>query len=243
MPLDQIDVGQPAAVPGRHLWPVLRAPAARRSGAFLRQTADVRPVLVGDQVQGHHGGRDQPRGLLVRRELGGITHHATGRRSSGCRCFIAMDPPRHDEQRKVVQPDRRAGQPGQAWTASSASAPGTILDGLPRGETFDWVDHVSIELTTHDAGDAVRLPVRGAPQADLLVGCARPRTSGRRRLRRQPRRSGSAMLQRVRCGYFIELWNERVNAPPRPDLISMLAHGEATRNMDAAGVPRQPACC
>ena len=28
------------------------------------------------------------------------------------------------------------------------------------------------------------------------------------------------------------LWNERVNAPPRADLISMLAHGEATRNMD-----------
>ena len=32
--------------------------------------------------------------------------------------------------------------------------------------------------------------------------------------------------------YFVELWNERVNAPPEGDLISMLAHGEATRNMD-----------
>jgi cytochrome P450 len=28
------------------------------------------------------------------------------------------------------------------------------------------------------------------------------------------------------------LWNERINAPPASDLISMLAHGEATRNMD-----------
>src|SRR5205085_1485310 len=27
------------------------------------------------------------------------------------------------------------------------------------------------------------------------------------------------------------LWNERVNAEPGPDLISMLAHGEATQNM------------
>ena len=34
-------------------------------------------------------------------------------------------------------------------------------------------------------------------------------------------------------GYFMNLWNERVNAEPRPDLISMLAHGEATRNMSA----------
>ena len=33
--------------------------------------------------------------------------------------------------------------------------------------------------------------------------------------------------------YFTRLWNERVNAPPKGDLISMLAHGEATRNMDA----------
>src|SRR5205814_4121352 len=32
--------------------------------------------------------------------------------------------------------------------------------------------------------------------------------------------------------YFTRLWNERVNAPPKGDLISMLAHGAATRNMD-----------
>ena len=31
---------------------------------------------------------------------------------------------------------------------------------------------------------------------------------------------------------FTELWNERVNAEPAFDLISMLAHGEATRDMD-----------
>jgi cytochrome P450 len=32
-------------------------------------------------------------------------------------------------------------------------------------------------------------------------------------------------------GYFTKLWNERVNEPPRTDLVSMLAHGAATRNM------------
>jgi cytochrome P450 len=31
--------------------------------------------------------------------------------------------------------------------------------------------------------------------------------------------------------YFTGLWNERVNQPPAGDLISMMAHGEATRNM------------
>jgi cytochrome P450 len=32
--------------------------------------------------------------------------------------------------------------------------------------------------------------------------------------------------------YFMNLWNERVNAPPKNDLISLLAHGPSTRNMD-----------
>jgi cytochrome P450 len=31
--------------------------------------------------------------------------------------------------------------------------------------------------------------------------------------------------------YFTRLWNERVNAPPSNDLISMMAHSPATRNM------------
>ena len=32
--------------------------------------------------------------------------------------------------------------------------------------------------------------------------------------------------------YFANLWNERVNAEPRNDLLSMMAHSEATRHMD-----------
>jgi cytochrome P450 len=32
--------------------------------------------------------------------------------------------------------------------------------------------------------------------------------------------------------YFTGLWNERVNAEPTNDLISMMAHNDATRNMD-----------
>src|SRR6185369_5039184 len=32
--------------------------------------------------------------------------------------------------------------------------------------------------------------------------------------------------------YFANLWNERVNASPRNDLLSMMAHSPATRHMD-----------
>ena len=39
---------------------------------------------------------------------------------------------------------------------------------------------------------------------------------------------------------MLALWRERAAQPPRPDLISMLAHGEATRDattfLDADGV-------
>ena len=38
--------------------------------------------------------------------------------------------------------------------------------------------------------------------------------------------------EQLEClSYFTALWNERVNQPPRADLISMLAHGESTRDM------------
>jgi cytochrome P450 len=35
------------------------------------------------------------------------------------------------------------------------------------------------------------------------------------------------------AAYFTRLWNERVNAEPRNDLLSMMAHNDATRYMDA----------
>jgi len=61
--------------------------------------------------------------------------------------FIAMDPPKHDAQRKVVQSNRcsRQSRPSRATIRERA---GWILDSLPIGQTINWVDRVSIELTT-----------------------------------------------------------------------------------------------
>ena len=61
--------------------------------------------------------------------------------------FIAMDPPRHDEQRKIVAPI--VAPPNLAKMSSTIRDRAIrILQELPRGEVFDWVDRVSIELTT-----------------------------------------------------------------------------------------------
>jgi cytochrome P450 len=61
--------------------------------------------------------------------------------------FIRMDPPRHDEQRKVASP---IVAPANLAQMESLIRERTcmVLEALPRNETFDWVDEVSIKLTT-----------------------------------------------------------------------------------------------
>ncbi len=61
--------------------------------------------------------------------------------------FIAMDPPTHDDQRKVVTP---AVSPVQLSNLEELIRERTqeVLDSLPVGEEFNWVEKVSIELTT-----------------------------------------------------------------------------------------------
>jgi cytochrome P450 len=141
--------------------------------------------------------------------------------------FIAMDPPRHDAQRKVVSPVVAPHNLAVMEPIIRERA-GKILDELPVGETFDWVDRVSIELTTqmlatlfdfpfderrkltHWSDVATTLPIKGG-----LVETEEERQA-----------------ELAEClNTFLGLWNERVNAPPRGDLVSMLAHGESTRNM------------
>src|SRR5258708_10867016 len=62
------------------------------------------------------------------------------------RCF-ARHPPRHDDQRKIVSPI--VAPPNLMKMSSTIRERACrILDELPRGEGFDWVDRVSFELTT-----------------------------------------------------------------------------------------------
>src|SRR3546814_13653586 len=61
--------------------------------------------------------------------------------------FIAMDRPQHTDQRRTVAP---AFTPAEMTRLSEdiRNRTGEVLDGLPWGQTFDWVDRVSMELTT-----------------------------------------------------------------------------------------------
>jgi len=141
--------------------------------------------------------------------------------------FIAMDPPRHDEQRKTVSPIVAPANLARLETTIRERA-ARILDGLPIGEEFDWVPRVSIELTTQMLATLFDFPFEDRHLltwwSDMATGDPDgngPVTSWEQRL---------AELGRCQ-DYFTRLWNERVNAEPRNDLISMLAHAPATRHM------------
>ncbi|MBV9062245.1 MAG: cytochrome P450, partial [Alphaproteobacteria bacterium] len=141
--------------------------------------------------------------------------------------FIAMDPPKHDQQRKVVSPIV-AGPNLETLEPIIRERAGIILDSLPIGETVDWVDKVSIELTTMTLATLFDFPWEDRRKLTRWsdVATASPKSG----IVESEEQRHAELYE---CGdYFQRLWNERINAPPKGDLISMLAHGEATRNMD-----------
>ena len=144
--------------------------------------------------------------------------------------FIAMDPPKHDEQRKAVSPIVAPGNLAQ-MEATIRRRTAAVLDGLPRDEPFNWVQRVSIELTTQMLATLFDFPfddrhklTRWSDVATSIPGLDHVVESMEAR-----------SLELGEClAYFTKLWNQRVNAPPessKGDLISMLAHAPATRHM------------
>ncbi|HEY5106740.1 MAG TPA: cytochrome P450 [Caulobacteraceae bacterium] len=139
--------------------------------------------------------------------------------------FINMDPPGHDIQRKTVSP-------GVAPTRLVEMAPqireraGLILDSLPIGEPFDWVDLVSKELTTMTLATLFGFPFEERRKLTMWSDTMTTAPGHGPWNTYEERRN---LLADCRA-YFVRLWKERVNAEPAGDLISMLAHGPDTRN-------------
>ena len=144
--------------------------------------------------------------------------------------FISMDPPRHDEQRKSVAPATAPSNLANLEPIIRARV-SEILDGLPRGETFNWVDKVSIELTASMLAVLFNFPHEDrrklvhwsdvATSANQLVGDAD-----------LEEKMAATMAELQECGMaFYQLWFERQAQDPQFDLISMLVHSDATANM------------
>ena len=142
--------------------------------------------------------------------------------------FIAMDEPEHGNQRRTVQ--------GVVAPTNLAMLEpiirervGDILDSLPIGETFNWVDRVSIELTTQMLATLFDFPFEDRHKLPYWsdVATSRPGIDGVVESEEEQFR----ILSEECLPAFTKLWNQRVNEPPANDLISMLAHGESTRDM------------
>ena len=161
-------------------------------------------------------------------KLGGIAiqdmHSAEG--ALELEMFIAMDPPKHDQQRKAVTP---AVAPSNLLLLEPTIRERAcqILDDLPIGEEFDWVDKVSIELTTMTLATLFDFPWEERRKltrwSDVTTAAPETGIVASYEARRE---------ELIECAmYFKGLWDQRVNEPPRNDLISMMAHAPATKDM------------
>jgi cytochrome P450 len=141
--------------------------------------------------------------------------------------FISMDPPHHGPKRKTVTPavapDNLARMAPQVRERA-----GLILDQLPIGEEFDWVDKVSKELTAMTLATLFDFPFEDRRKltywSDMFTNAPG----------HGPAKSWMHKKEAAdECfSAFNDLWNRRVNAESGFDMISMMAHSPATRNMD-----------
>ena len=225
LPLDQIDVTKPRLFQDDtigHYFERLRrdAPVHWQSNAFYGPFWSVTKYQDIMAVDSNHAVYSSDW------RQGGIALY-DGPPDERLQMFIAMDPPKHDAQRKsvsaIVAPANLA-----ALEATIRQRTATVLDSLPRNQPFNWVQRVSIELTTQMLATLFDFPFE---DRHLLtrwsdVATSVPGTDG---ITESP---AARMAELGQCAaYFTRLWNERVNAPPRGDLISMMAHAPATRHM------------
>lgn len=141
--------------------------------------------------------------------------------------FITMDPPKHTVQRKAVRPAVAPRQVRQLEDTIRERA-AKVLDSLPVGEEFDWVQNVSIELTTQMLATLFAFPFEERHKLTRWsdVTTAMP-GDGIIDSWDQRKDELTECLQR-----FLDLWDERAAAEPGFDMLSMLAHNPATADMN-----------
>ena len=158
--------------------------------------------------------------------LGGITILGNGQDRAPLPMFIAMDPPKHDVQRRTVQPMVSPGNLKMLEPLIRTRA-AAILDALPIGVEFDWVDKVSIELTAMTLATLFDFPQEHRRKLTRWSDVATAVPGGG--VIDTPQQWVDEMGD---CfSTFQQLWHQRAGQPPGNDLISMLAHGSETRAM------------
>jgi cytochrome P450 len=141
--------------------------------------------------------------------------------------FIAMDPPSHDIQRKAVTP---AVKPLRLAELDDLIRERTVevLDGLPIGEPFNWVERVSIELTTRMLATLFDFPFEDRRKLTFWSDVA---TTPPVQLGLTPEERAAHLIECLET--FTKLFQERqFEGNESQDFISLLANNPETRDMD-----------
>jgi cytochrome P450 len=223
-PLEEFDVGNPQLFQDYTFWPYFERLRKEEPVHYCRDSMfgpywSVTKYKDIMDVETKHGV------FSSAAALGGITIRDAPtefRRAS----FIAMDQPHHAPQRKTVAPMFTPTHLEELAT-NIRKRSAEVLDHLPLNETFDWVDKVSIELTTQMLAVLFDFPweerrklTRWSDVTTAIPGGGLVATEEEKQ------------AELLECAdYFGRLWDERSKQPPKSDLISMMAHSEATRDL------------
>ncbi|NJR77279.1 cytochrome P450 [Sphingomonas corticis] len=141
--------------------------------------------------------------------------------------FIGRDRPIHTAQRRTVAPAFTPSEM-QRLSVDIRRRTAEVLDALPWHSEFDWVDTVSIELTTQMLAILFDFPWKDRRKltewSDWMGDIELFRDEGLRQKRLEKVYEAGA--------YFKRLWDAKVDAEPTPDLISMMIHSDAMSHMD-----------
>lgn len=140
--------------------------------------------------------------------------------------FIAMDGAKHRVQRKAVSPAVAPTQLSEVEDLIRQRVQG-VLDSLPVGEEFNWVDKVSIELTTQMLATLFDFPFEDRHLLPFWsdVTTTSSTVGAEVDMKERERQLGECLA------YFSEIWKERAAAPPKFDFISLMAHNPGTKDL------------
>ena len=144
--------------------------------------------------------------------------------------FIRMDPPGHTAQRRTVAPIVAPSNLAN-FEPLIRRRTADVLDALPRHEVFDWAERVSVDLTNMMLATLFDFPWEDRMKLTWWSDVAIANVNSPDAVVRSEEERSAEMIGMGQ--YFRKLWDQRIDVAPTFDLISMLAHSDATRNLDA----------
>ena len=229
VPLDKIDVSQPELF-RNDTWRPWFARLRREAPIHYLAESSVGPFwsvtnhkLIKEVDTNHRVFSSEKGGIAI------VDPYVTNENQIQGQSFITMDEPQHMKQRRAVAPTVAPTNLTELEPLIRERAI-DILENLPVGETFNWVQEVSIELTARMLATLFGFPYEDRRKlvhwSDLAT--AVPEVTGDDSIdmkKRYDELMGAAAA-------FYQLWQEREKEPPKFDLISMLIHNKETARLN-----------